>query len=217
MSEFPIRMAKAVRAEGDGQGLYCTSAGLFIGEGYALVGGSLGKSNDGGLRIRPLDEINADLSRSFGMPIDWRNRMGTLRAVAKALDDGDLTRALIAAVHLDAQPLPDASAALHLSKISAVRKQGFDPNEPRDADGRWTREGGSDDQSRTPISDDAAPQMSISMSPLCLEEWSTAGKICGPAYVQGRLGRGSQYGPNMLRCMLGLVSQLCGGNRVTIG
>ena len=77
-------------------------------------------------------------------------------APSRALDRGDLTRANIALVHAELDPLPDEAAAERLAKVDlalrkrAVRKAGFDPNEPRvpageTGGGEWTDGGRSAD------------------------------------------------------------------------
>jgi len=129
MGEFPVRMARAVGTEGDGLDLYCTPEGLFLGHGYALVGGDLGKSAEGGFRIRPLEELNADLGEGFGLPVNLSERMATLRGIAKALDDGDFSRARIGAAHLDLPPLPDGATAL-LQRKPPARKWRMRAAEP---------------------------------------------------------------------------------------
>jgi hypothetical protein len=79
--------------------------------------------------------------------------MGGLGAVARALNAGDMVRASIAAVHLRLPPL-DWPGAVRIAEAHDLLKQ-YDPNEPRDARGRWTTEGGGADAD-APLSDDPA-------------------------------------------------------------
>ena len=74
------------------------------------------------------------------MPVEPDRLTGGLRAVANALNQGDLTRAMIAAVWLGLPPLDWDGAARIAQAQDALEK--YDPDEPRDWRGRWTSGGG---------------------------------------------------------------------------
>jgi hypothetical protein len=57
---------------------------------------------------RPLSELNRDLSKRYGLPIEIDVRISGLAAIARALNGGDLLHAQIATVHLE---IPDPPAA----------------------------------------------------------------------------------------------------------
>jgi hypothetical protein len=89
-----------------GYGVSCGATGVFV----AAVPLLEPCRNCGGFRKwrpRPLDEINRDLGRSYGVPIDFGAKMQALAAIAGALDRGDLLHAHIATLHLQ---LPDPPA-----------------------------------------------------------------------------------------------------------
>lgn len=85
-------------AEAIGAGLSCESAGLFLGETPLLA------HDAQGWRPRPLDELNAAGAACYGLAVDFAGKLAGLRAVAGALDRGDLALAKIAALQLR---LPD--------------------------------------------------------------------------------------------------------------
>ena len=46
----------------------------------------------------------------------------------------------------------------------------------------------------------------------CMEEWEYAQRQCTSLETQGKLGRRSGFGKSLARCLLGMVSEECGGN-----
>jgi len=89
-------------AETRGTGVVCDEDGLSVG-GTPL----LERIEEGGgryWRARPLAELDHDLSRSYGLPIEfWRKGSG-LAAVARALNEGEVALAQMTALYLR---LPD--------------------------------------------------------------------------------------------------------------
>src|ERR1700760_5004556 len=75
------------------------------------------------MRPRPLDEINRDLSRSYGVPVDFDAKMQGLAAIARVLDRGDLLHAHIATLHLEIPDPPGlAKGALSITELVALAK-----------------------------------------------------------------------------------------------
>jgi hypothetical protein len=72
--------------------------------------------------------------------VDLEWRMAKLASVARALNVGDRSMAAIALVQTELTPLPDIASAHRMARANGLIKD-FDPNEPRDARGRWTTEG----------------------------------------------------------------------------
>ena len=89
-----------------GYGVSCGATGVFVGAVPLLES----CRNCGGFqkwRPRPLDEINRDLSRRYGVPVEFGAKIEGLVAIARALDRGDLLHAHIATLHLE---IPDPPA-----------------------------------------------------------------------------------------------------------
>jgi hypothetical protein len=118
-------------------GLHCTANGLTYG-GIKLVA----KAGD---RFQPC-QPQIDRIASAGLTISPTG----LQTIASFLNKGELGLAMIGALHLR---LPDL-AAMRLAKA------GFDPNEARDDQGRWTSEDdrSSDNGARAPAAHPAGTQ-----------------------------------------------------------
>jgi len=145
MDQGPIKIEKLAGPDGDGSCAYCNENGLFIGPGIALVTRGL-EDLDGtsGFRPQPKAEIDRVLTQAYGTSFDSTPLSGGFAAVAKALNAGDMTRAIIASLHLRLPRVP-ADGANRLAK--------YIPDEPRDWRGRWTTEddaGGSPTKSPSP-------------------------------------------------------------------
>jgi hypothetical protein len=78
-----------------GHGVSCDQAGVFVGAVPLLE-----PCRDcGGFqkwRPRPMHELNPDLSKRYGVPIEFDAKLEGLAAIARALDRGDLLHAHIA-------------------------------------------------------------------------------------------------------------------------
>jgi hypothetical protein len=115
------------------------SLGPSWGEtGLALAGVSLFRHTDEGFAPRPVDELEALLKAAYERDLDASTVRG-LGVAAAALNEGDIGRAMIAALHLR---LPDLSweAASRLAKVDE-RLAKYNADQPRDWHGRWTSEG----------------------------------------------------------------------------
>ena len=112
-------------------GLSCTSSGI------SLAGVPLLRMTISGFAPRSADEIHALIGGAYGPDINPTALALGLEVIAKALNQGDLARAMVAAVRLR---LPDLSweGAVRITHIeNALAKHNFDPDEPRDTRGRW--------------------------------------------------------------------------------
>lgn len=121
-------------------GLSCRADGL------TLAGVPLLRATDQGLVPREAAEIGSLLDAAYRGEIDSAERLATLSAVAAALNNGDLQRAMVAALLLQLPEL-DWEAAARLAR-AADRLAKYDPNEPRNAEGEWTDDGGEGDEER---------------------------------------------------------------------
>lgn len=92
-----------------GLGLSCTKDGLFLGATPLLE-----RERGGSFLVRPQDDLERLLVSGYGADVTLVRIMPGLRAVASALNDNNLCRARIAAVHLRVPPLPDALARLDM-------------------------------------------------------------------------------------------------------
>jgi hypothetical protein len=88
---------------------------------------------------RPDSEIASLLKAAYGEEaLSLRSRLG---AIAQALNSGDFATAMIAAVQTETPELsPDAAARLAQAD-QELTKYNYNPDEPRDWHGRWTRDG----------------------------------------------------------------------------
>jgi len=88
---------------------------------------------------RTESEIGFLLEAAFGEdPTRLQSRLGK---IAQALNSGDFAEAMIAAVHTRTPEL-SPEAALQLAKADReLAKYNYNPAEPRDWRGRWTRDG----------------------------------------------------------------------------
>jgi hypothetical protein len=89
---------------------------------------------------RPPAEVAALLLAAYGKHGDERAVQRGLEVVAGALTEGDLCKAMIAALHLRL-PAPPAEGVRRLAVVQDFLAK-YDPDEPRDWHGRWAREEG---------------------------------------------------------------------------
>jgi hypothetical protein len=92
-----------------GLGLSCTKDGLFLGATPLLE-----RERGGSFLVRSPDDLERLLASGYGADVVLVRIMPGLRTVASALNDNNLCRARIAAVHLRVPPLPDALARLDM-------------------------------------------------------------------------------------------------------
>ena len=127
-----FRLAKGL----DGLGLCCADDGVF------LAGTALLRKTETGWAARPAGEIDALIQAAYGHEVDPGRLMAGLGAVAKALNDDDLGRAMIVSVQLR---LPDVcpDGAQRVARVDEILAK-YNAQEPRDWHGRWTTgDGGS--------------------------------------------------------------------------
>jgi hypothetical protein len=117
----------------DSLGLDCTIDGAW------LAGAPLLRMTTSGLAPRAADEVGALIKGAYGAQVDPSYVLPGLDVIARALNHGDLGRAMIAAVQLK---LPELSweGALRVAQADNTLAK-YDPDEPRDARGEWTADG----------------------------------------------------------------------------
>jgi hypothetical protein len=134
----------------DGLGLECTA------DGVSLAGVPLLRATPAGLAPRPMEDLGVLLKGAYGRPVDPVGVSPGLRVVAAALNEGDLGRAMVAALHLKLPALSREGAGRLAKAHGALAK--FDPDQPRDELGRWTADGGgSGDAQRIPVANGPWP------------------------------------------------------------
>jgi hypothetical protein len=119
---FPLGRRFAL-SDQRGHGVSCDANGAFVGAVPLLEP----CRNCGGFqnwRPRPVAELNRDLSKRYGVPIEFDAKLEGLAAIARALDRGDLLHAHIATLHLQIpDPPPLANAARSASELVALAKE----------------------------------------------------------------------------------------------
>jgi len=127
-------------------GLCCRNNGL------TLAGVRLLDAHGAGFEPRPLSELQRILDAAYGSDsgIDAVTYLPGLRTVARALDDRDLSRAMIASLLLKL-PEINTDGAARLSGIEALLKFNYNPLEPRNWHGRWTDGGSGFEPVQVPI------------------------------------------------------------------
>jgi hypothetical protein len=95
-------------ARDDREGVSCDADGLFVGDVPLLV---VSPSSDGGAvwSVRPEAELNAELSSHYDLAVDVAAKIGGMSTVARALNQGNLVLAKIAAVQLQFPDRPEPS------------------------------------------------------------------------------------------------------------
>lgn len=107
---------------------------------WRIAGGRAASAEDAS-RICPAADFRDHLvaKAAYGEDPTWLQPR--LAAIAQALNSGDFTAAIIAAVHTRTPEL-SPEAALRLAKADEeLTKYNFNPDELRDWHGRWTRDG----------------------------------------------------------------------------
>jgi hypothetical protein len=117
----------------DKAGLRCDA------DGVSLAGIQLLRKTDAGLAPRQALEIDVLTKAGYGAAFDTDKLIRGLSVVSRALNDGDLGRAMIATLHLRLPEL-DAAGAARLAAVDAVLAK-YSPDQPRDWHGRWTSDG----------------------------------------------------------------------------
>lgn len=221
---------------------------------------------------RAVSDLNRDLGKRYGLPIEFNAKTGGLVAVARALDRGDLVHAQIATLHLQ---IPDppvlAKSAQSMSEIldlarqlrsSGLLKADWNPaKHPRWPAGSPDSIGGEFAPAGSASSDPAAGNESAPLLPIqltipvpfelpggipfpseilpppllppninpltiprnpypgrpkCVKEWAEATQDCLDLWADGQLGTDDYrgMGKTLHECIMGRVSEDCGGNRL---
>jgi hypothetical protein len=128
-------MFKLAEQRGDSDGPYCGPEGLYLAPSPLIA--KFGRS----YRLRAAGEIAALIEAAYSPSIDANRLLPGLQIAADALQQGEIARAMIAAVHLQLGEIRRDRLA-RIAQLDSLRKSNFNPDEPRDWHGRWTTEGG---------------------------------------------------------------------------
>ena len=107
--------------------------------GPALAGIQLLAKDAGLFAPRPAHEIGRLVGAAYGATVDCNSVSAGLAVVARALNEDQIGRAMVAALQLRLPEL-DWDAAVRLASANDSLAK-FDPDQPRDSHGRWTDEG----------------------------------------------------------------------------
>jgi hypothetical protein len=118
-----------------GLGLTCALGGV------TLAGVPLLRRTMAGLEPRPIAELAVLMKSAYGYDVYPAQPYPALDVIARALNQGDIGRAMVAAVQLRLPDLDEAGAAYIVRANETLKK--YDSSEPRDERGRWTNGGGS--------------------------------------------------------------------------
>jgi hypothetical protein len=127
-------MFKLAASRGSRQGVYCGREGLYLGP-TALI-----ELRDGRFCLRAEDEITRLLVAAYDPAPDGAGVFAKMREVAVALEEEDLSRAMIAALQLGLGEISDESIA-RLIRADSLLKHNFNLLQPRNRLGRWTGDG----------------------------------------------------------------------------
>jgi hypothetical protein len=92
---------------GKRRGISCDANGAFVGAIPIL--NRLRKDGKNAWEPRDCDELSSEIGSHYGLPIDMSSKRGGLKAIANALNDGDVARAQIATVLLGVPDPPRLS------------------------------------------------------------------------------------------------------------
>ncbi len=109
---------------GHPRGVSCDLDGPALGPIRLLV------KSDRGFELRPAEELRSLLERIFGCPFDCADISRGLRTVAKALNDGDLARAMMATLFLRLPVLSEEEASRAESAEAMLKASPDDPKHP---------------------------------------------------------------------------------------
>lgn len=144
--------------------IYCGEEGLYFG-GVPLIA----HDGNGCYRVRRAAEIEALLAAAYATPPEPARLVAGLHRVAAHLGDGNLSLAMIAAVHLRLADVPEDRIE-HLAQAHRLLRANFNPAEPRDERGRWTGDG--DPGNLVPMSSDSGSSAKDRASPRAGEKLS---------------------------------------------
>lgn len=105
-------------------GMSCDANGPALGPIRLLA------KTAGGFEPRPIDELQSIFEATFAHPFDCSGLLKGLRAVAGALNDGDLARAMMATLLLRLPPLNEEEAIRARNAVAMVKAAVDDPKHP---------------------------------------------------------------------------------------
>jgi hypothetical protein len=107
-------MAEALlfKLDSKGRGLRCDQDGLFLGNEPLLE-----RATQNSFQPRASAQIRKILSGAYRAESDWSSRVRSVDVVAKALNNGDVARAMMAAVLMR---LPEPGGGIHISDVDGV-------------------------------------------------------------------------------------------------
>jgi hypothetical protein len=107
-------------SEKRGRGIYCGPEGVFVGDVPLLT-----LDGDGFCkwRVRELSEINTNLSKLYGVPIEFVTKLGSLAAVANALNKNDVFYARLTTLHLQIPEPPFQTKSNVLLRLAEVARR----------------------------------------------------------------------------------------------
>lgn len=243
-------------------GISCNEHGLFVG-GTPLLQRSSSPGIAANWQPRPQPDLDRELGKRYGLPVAIDGKIAGLRTVARALEQGNLTRAQIAALHLR---LPDPPALTKTARAGAevidlarrlqesrLLKENWNPGKhprwPAGSDGGIGGQFAPSDaaggsvipvQITIPMPLDVPipetfpfpseilpppivtpnprefPKNPFPDNPECAEEWAYAEAKCKALWDSGQLGKHPHRGEGQTytQCVLGKVSERCGGNAI---
>jgi hypothetical protein len=249
-----------------GHGVSCDENGVFVGA-VPLVEPCHGCAGLRKFRPRPLADLNRDLSKRYGLPLDLSAKTASLAAIAQALSRGDILHARIATLHPEMpDPPPLAKAARPIMEVIALAKElrasgllkaDWNPakhprwpaGSPDGIGGEFAPAGIGDEPAGgepkatvipaqltipapfdfalprgVPLPQEIVPPLGIYprrelVNPYpdregCDEEWAAALRDCYELLRSKQLGRGNNRGSGRTfeKCVMGRVSERCGGN-----
>jgi hypothetical protein len=258
-------------SDSPGNGVSCGENGLFIGEVPLLER----PREPNGLeqwQPRPISDLNRDLGKRYGLPVDFNVKIGGLTAIARALSRGDLVHAQIVTLHLQipdppalkksAETIVEIMDLARRLQASGLLKADWDPakhprwpaGSPEGIGGEFAPSGSTTGgsvawessaplipvQLTIPVPFEVPggipfpseilppPVLPPNISPLtiprnpnpgrpkCVKEWAEATQDCLDLWADGQLGRGDYrgMGNTLHECIMGRVSEDCGGNRL---
>jgi hypothetical protein len=99
MFAMPGLRAFSLVADRDGGGVSCGAQGVFV-DGVPLLRREREVDRNGPWAVRPLAELNDELTARYRLPIDVTAKAGALALIAKAFNRDDLALAAIATVQM---------------------------------------------------------------------------------------------------------------------
>ena len=159
------RLIKAGEPGPDNRGIYCDDDGVFIGPDCALIGTETDCAGHTSYMLRPRSEIAHLLDAGYRTHLGLDSVLSWLNVIAKALDDGDMALAQIAALQVGLPELLDGAASERMAVADRLLKAGFNPDEPRDWHGRWTTGGDAGGQPQRQLADHAQTQAAAQAKP----------------------------------------------------